>query len=130
MAGGVEEADVVVSFTPMLVPMSRGIVATCTARLADGVSEEDAGLLYLKATDDEPFWHLLPIEQWPTSQAVLGSNAAHVQVTCDRHTGRLVAVCAIDNLTKGTAGAAMQSDEHRPGPARDGRGSRPVGVAP
>ncbi len=106
MAGA---SDATVSFTPVLVPMSRGIVATCTAPLVERVSEEDVRAAYLKATDDEPFWRLLPSGQWPSSQAVLGSNAAHVQVALDRHAGRLVAVCAIDNLTKGTAGAAVQS---------------------
>ena len=100
---------VVVSFTPVLVPMSRGILATCTATAVADVDIDDLRAAYEKATADEPFWHLLPVGQWPQSQAVLGSNTAHLQVALDVHAGRVVAVCAIDNLTKGTAGGAIQS---------------------
>ena len=89
--------------------MSRGILATCTATAVAGVDTDDLRAAYEKATADEPFWHLLPVGQWPQSQAVLGSNTAHVQVALDVHVGRVVAVCAIDNLTKGTAGGAIQS---------------------
>jgi N-acetyl-gamma-glutamyl-phosphate reductase len=98
-----------VSFTPVLAPMSRGILATCTARAADGVRLDDLRAAYEKATAEEPFWRLLPPGQWPRSQSVLGSNCAHVQVAVDDHAGRVVAVCAVDNLTKGTAGNAIQS---------------------
>jgi N-acetyl-gamma-glutamyl-phosphate reductase len=63
---------------------------------------------YQKAYADEPFVHLLPPGQWPQTKSVLGSNAVHVQVTVDETSGRLVAVAAVDNLTKGTAGAAVQ----------------------
>ena len=63
---------------------------------------------YEKATADEPFLHLLPEGRWPQTQSVLGSNAVHLQATVDERTGRLVAVGAVDNLTKGTAGAAVQ----------------------
>ncbi|MBM7800447.1 N-acetyl-gamma-glutamyl-phosphate reductase [Microlunatus panaciterrae] len=98
-----------VSFTPVLVPMSRGILATCTAPLADaGATADDAYRAYQQAYATEPFIHLLPSGQWPQTQSVLGSNAVHVQVTVDRGAGRLVAVAALDNLTKGTAGAAVQ----------------------
>jgi N-acetyl-gamma-glutamyl-phosphate reductase len=58
---------------------------------------------------DEPFVHLLPEGRWPNTAAVLGANTAHVQVTVDEAAGRVVAIAAIDNLTKGTAGAAVQS---------------------
>jgi N-acetyl-gamma-glutamyl-phosphate reductase len=118
-----------VSFTPVLVPMARGIVATCTARAVDDLSEDELRGAYLKATDEEPFWHLLPSGQWPSSQAVLGSNAAHVQVALDRHAGRVVAVCAIDNLTKGTAGAAIQSMNLALG-LPETAGLTSIGVAP
>jgi N-acetyl-gamma-glutamyl-phosphate reductase len=57
---------------------------------------------------DEPFVHLLPEGQWPQTKSVLGSNAVHVQVAVDHDAGRLVAVAVLDNLTKGTAGAAVQ----------------------
>ena len=97
-----------VSFTPMLVPMSRGILATCSARLRDGVTADDARAAYDKAYGDEPFVRLLPEGQWPQTQSVLGSNAVHLQVTVDEAAGRLVVVGAVDNLAKGTGGAAVQ----------------------
>lgn len=106
--GGLTEDEVVVSFTPLLVPMSRGILATCTARLAPGVDLAQVRTAYEKAYGDEPFVVLLPEGQWPQTQAVLGSNAVHLQVTVDEAAGVLVAVGAIDNLAKGTAGAAVQ----------------------
>jgi N-acetyl-gamma-glutamyl-phosphate reductase len=99
---------VTVSFTPLLVPMPRGILATCTARLVDGVTEADLRAAYAKAYADEPFVHLLPEGQWPQTKSVTWSNAVHLQVTADQAAGRLVAVGAVDNLAKGTAGAAVQ----------------------
>lgn len=102
------DEQVSVSFTPMLVPMSRGILATCTARLLPGATAEQVRATYEKAYADEQFVHLLPEGTWPQTQAVAGSNAVHLQVTVDEAAGRLVAVGAIDNLTKGTAGAAVQ----------------------
>lgn len=105
-AGG--PSSVKVSFTPLLVPMSRGILATCSAPLAGDVSAEEAYDVYAKAYADEPFVHVLPAGQWPQTQSVLGSNAVHLQVTVDAAAGRLVAVGAVDNLAKGTAGAAVQ----------------------
>ncbi len=97
-----------VSFTPLLVAMSRGILATCSAPLANGVTAEQAYDVYAAAYADEPFVHVLPPGQWPQTKAVAGSNAVHLQVTVDPAAGRLVAVGAVDNLTKGTAGAAIQ----------------------
>ncbi len=99
-----------VSFTPTLAPMPRGILATCTARLAGAgdVRAADVRAAWEKAYADEPFVHLLPEGQWPTTASVLGSNSVHVQVTVDERVGRVVAVAAVDNLTKGTAGAAVQ----------------------
>jgi N-acetyl-gamma-glutamyl-phosphate reductase len=98
-----------VSFTPVLVPMSRGILATCTSPLADSsITSKQVSAAYEAAYAEEPFVHLLPDGQWPQTQSVLGSNAVHVQVTVDAHAGRFVAVAALDNLTKGTAGGAIQ----------------------
>ena len=98
-----------VSFTPVLVPMSRGILATCTAPLTDpDITREAAYAVYAERLVGEPFVQLLPSGTWPQTQSVLGSNVAQVQVTVDRAAGRLVAVAAIDNLTKGTAGGAVQ----------------------
>lgn len=98
-----------VSFTPLLVPMARGILATVTAPVAAGTSIASVRAAYQAAYDDEPFVSLLPAGIWPQTQSVVGSNAVHVQVTIDQAAGRLVAVAAIDNLTKGTAGGALQS---------------------
>ena len=89
--------------------MSRGILATCTAPLRDpGVTAAQAYAAYAAAYAHEPFVHLLPEGQWPQTQAVLGSNAVQVQVTVDERVRRLVAVAVVDNLAKGTAGAAVQ----------------------
>jgi N-acetyl-gamma-glutamyl-phosphate reductase len=101
-------APVTVSFTPTLVPMSRGILATCSAPLAPGVDAQQARAAYEKAYGDEPFVHLLPEGQWPTTAAVLGANTVQLQIAVDPDAGRLVVVAAIDNHTKGTAGAALQ----------------------
>jgi N-acetyl-gamma-glutamyl-phosphate reductase len=101
-------ADVTVSFTPTLVPMSRGILATCSAPLQPGVDADAARAAYAKAYADEPFVHLLPEGQWPTTAAVLGANTVALQVAVDPDAGRLVVVAAVDNLTKGTGGAAVQ----------------------
>jgi N-acetyl-gamma-glutamyl-phosphate reductase len=91
----------------VLVPMSRGILATCTARTATPLSRlRDT---YHKAYAGEPFVHLLPEGQLPRTGAVTGSNAAHIAVAVDEDAGMFVPVCAIDNLVKGTAGAAVQS---------------------
>ncbi|GAB3703266.1 N-acetyl-gamma-glutamyl-phosphate reductase [Mariniluteicoccus flavus] len=97
------------SFTPVLVPMSRGILATCTAPLADATTTlTQVREAYAAAYDEETFVHLLPEGQWPQTQAVLGSNSVHLQVAVDAAAGRLVVVAALDNLTKGTAGGALQ----------------------
>jgi N-acetyl-gamma-glutamyl-phosphate reductase len=101
-------ADVTVSFTPTLVPMSRGILATCSAKLSPGTDAEAARAAYAKAYADEPFVHLLPEGQWPTTAQVLGANTVVLQVAVDADAGRLVVVAAVDNLTKGTGGAALQ----------------------
>ena len=118
-----------VSFTPMLVPMTRGILATCSAPLQPGVSAVEVREAYLKAYDAEPFVQLLPEGEWPQTKAVHGSNACHLQVTVDENAGRLVAVGAIDNLTKGTAGAAIQSMNLALG-LGETLGLTAVGVAP
>ena len=106
---GLTDEPVRVSLTPMLVPMARGILATCSAPLAPDVTATQVRETYLKAYDAEPFVHVLPEGEWPQTKAVHGSNTCHLQVTVDPQAGRLVAVGAIDNLTKGTAGAAVQS---------------------
>jgi N-acetyl-gamma-glutamyl-phosphate reductase len=89
--------------------MSRGILATVTAPLAAGISAAAVRQAYADAYADEPFVTLLPEGVWPQTKSVVGSNAVQVQVTVDAAAARLVAVAAIDNLTKGTAGGAVQS---------------------
>lgn len=100
--------DVTVSFTPVLVPMSRGILATCSAPLISGVDQLQVRAVYEKAYGGEPFVHLLPLGQWPTTSAVLGANTLLLQFAVDEAAGRLVVIAAVDNLTKGTGGAAVQ----------------------
>ncbi len=98
-----------ISFTPTLVPMARGILATSTARITPGTSIEQVREVYQQAYGDEPFVHLLPEGQWPSTAATTGSNHALVQVAIDARAGRLVVTSVIDNLVKGTAGGAIQS---------------------
>lgn len=98
-----------VSFTPVLVPMSRGILATVSAPLAAPTTAARARAVYAEAWAEEPFVHLLPEGVWPQTQSVLGSNHVHMQVAIDAAAERLVVVAALDNLTKGTAGGAIQS---------------------
>ena len=98
------------SFTPVLSPLPRGLLATCTARLADRADLRAAELRAAleKAYGDEPFVHVLAADAWPHAAAVNGSNACQLQVTADPATGRAVVVSAIDNLGKGAAGQAVQ----------------------
>ena len=103
----VTDKDVTVSFTPVLIPTSRGILATCTARTETPLSQIRAA--YEKAYDVEPFVHLLPEGQLPKTGAVIGSNAAQLAVAVDDDAGMFIAIAAIDNLVKGTGGAAVQS---------------------
>lgn len=123
-AGGTE---VTVSFTPVLAPMPRGILATCTAPLRADAAEARA--VYDKAYADEPFVHLLPEGVLPQTGAVLGSNAVALQVAVDEAAGLLVVIGAVDNLTKGTAGAAVQSMNLALG-IEETAGLSTVGVAP
>ena len=101
------DQPVSVSFTPVLVPMSRGILATCTARTTAPAA--DVRAVYEKAYADEQFVYLLPEGRLPATGSVMGSNAVQLAVTVDERAGTLVAVGAIDNLAKGTGGAAVQS---------------------
>jgi len=90
------------SFTTVLAPMTRGILATCTARTGATPAELRAMLAY----EGEPFVHLLPEGRWPHTAATIGSNACHLQVATDGT--RAVVVAAIDNLGKGAAAQAVQ----------------------
>jgi len=106
LAGG---NDVSISFTPMLVPMSRGILATTTAKLASGATAASVRDSFEATYADEPFVHVLPAGEYPRTADALGANVALIGVAIDEAAGRVVTVTAIDNLVKGTAGAAIQS---------------------
>ncbi|MFD5804553.1 N-acetyl-gamma-glutamyl-phosphate reductase [Streptomyces sp. NPDC127020] len=127
--GAVAGEPVTVSFTPTLAPMPRGILATCTAKAKPGVTAESVRAAYEKAFADEPFVYLLPEGQWPATASVYGSNAVQVQVAYDAAAGRVIAIAAIDNLAKGTAGGAVQSMNIALG-LDETTGLTTIGVAP
>ena len=102
-------ADVRISFTPVLVPMARGILATSTAPIVDGATDAEIRAAWEDAYGSETFVQLLPEGQFPRTADVLGANTALVGLAIDRPAGRVVVVTAVDNLVKGTAGAAIQS---------------------
>ncbi|MCX9192931.1 N-acetyl-gamma-glutamyl-phosphate reductase [Carbonactinospora thermoautotrophica] len=120
---------VTVSFTPTLAPMPRGILATCTAKARPGVGHEQVRQAYEQAYADEPFVLVLPEGTWPTTAATLGANTVHVQVALDERAGRIISVAAEDNLTKGTAGGAIQSANLALG-LPETLGLTTIGVAP
>ena len=120
---------VTVSFTPTLAPMPRGILATCTARVRPGTRAADVRTAWEKAYADEPFVELLPEGSWPRTADTYGANTLHLQVALDERVGRVIAVAAVDNLTKGTAGAAIQCLNLAAG-LPEALGLPTVGVAP
>ena len=98
------------SFTPVLAPLPRGILTTVTAPIAASLSGHPRGVreAYEAFYADEPFVWVLPEGEQPQTQNVVGSNMCHVQVEVDAGAGVVLMTSAIDNLTKGTAGAAVQ----------------------
>lgn len=104
-----EDDGIRMSFTPVLVPMARGILATSTAPLVPGVTDAEVRAAWQDAYRDEPFVQLLPEGQFPRTADVLGANTALMGLAVDRAANRVVVVTAVDNLVKGTAGAALQS---------------------
>ena len=103
---GVDAAEVRVLFTPHLAPMNRGMLATCYARPTGAATTAGLLELYREAYADEPF--VVVTDGSPSTKATLGSNTAHVTVRADERTGHVVALGAIDNLTKGASGQAVQ----------------------
>ena len=97
------------SFTPVLVPMSRGILAVNTAKLVPGVTAQQVRQAWENAYQNEPFVHLLPAGEFPNTSATVGANTCLLGIAIDEAAGRVIVVSAIDNLVKGTAGAAIQS---------------------
>ncbi|MGG5172215.1 N-acetyl-gamma-glutamyl-phosphate reductase [Pseudarthrobacter sp. J1738] len=122
-----------VSFTPTLAPMSRGILTTATARVRNADQGQNLAselrAAWQNAYADEPFVHLLPEGQWPTTKSVQGSNHVVMQLAYDPHAKRVIVTCAIDNLTKGTAGGAVQSMNIALG-LNEATGLQQLGVAP
>ena len=102
-------AAVTLSFTAVLAPMPRGILATSMARLTAGTTTELLRAALSAVYDGEPFVHVLADGAWPTTAATVGSNCVHLQVAADLHSGRAVVVSALDNLVKGAAGQALQN---------------------
>ncbi|WP_193084628.1 N-acetyl-gamma-glutamyl-phosphate reductase [Brevibacterium aurantiacum] len=110
-----------ISFTPTLVPMARGILATITAEPGESAPTTSEGLLdaaalrdqlgqaFEQAYSEEPFVRVLPEGQWPRTSSTTGSNLAHIQFTVDERAGTILIVVALDNLVRGTAGQALQS---------------------
>ena len=131
--GGAAAADAArlsVSFTPMLAPMPRGILATCTARLTSAAPGTPAVRAALAdAYAGEPFVRVLPEGNWPATGATIGSNAVQLQATADAHAGRAVVVAALDNLGKGAAGQAVQAANLMLG-LPEAAGLTALGVAP
>ncbi|MGQ0624529.1 MAG: N-acetyl-gamma-glutamyl-phosphate reductase [Sporichthyaceae bacterium] len=121
--------EVSVLFTPLLAPMPRGILATATARMRDGVGTVALLDALHAAYDDEPFVHVLAPGQVPRTAATFGSNAVHLQAAADPHSGRATVVAAIDNLGKGAAGQALQNANLTLG-LPEGMGLSAIGVAP
>ncbi len=99
--------DVQVLFTPHLAPMNRGILATCYARPTQAVTTESLREVLHAAYDHEPF--VVVRHEPPSTKATLGSQAVHVTAYADPRTGWVVALAALDNLTKGASGGALQS---------------------
>jgi N-acetyl-gamma-glutamyl-phosphate reductase len=126
LAGG---SAVSISFTPMLVPMARGILATSTARLVAGTTIAQLDAAYEAAYASEPFVHVLPAGVFPRTADTVGANTALIGFAVDDAAGRLVTVTALDNLVKGTAGAAVQSANIALG-LDETRGLTVNGVAP
>jgi N-acetyl-gamma-glutamyl-phosphate reductase len=121
--------DVRVCFTPLLAPMPRGILATCTARLTAGFGTAAIRSALAAAYDGEPFVCLLPDGRWPGTGAVAGSNGVHLQAAADPGAGRVTVAVAIDNLGKGAAGQAIQDANLMLGLAETA-GLTSIGVAP
>jgi N-acetyl-gamma-glutamyl-phosphate reductase len=96
-----------ISFTPILAPMPRGILATVTCKTS--LSESEIRQSYEKAYEKEPFVHLLAQGQLPETSSLIGSNSVQMQLAVDSHTSRLIVSVAIDNLGKGAAGQAIQN---------------------
>lgn len=118
-----------ISFTPVLVPMARGILATCTAPIVADATDAQIRDAWQSAYGDETFVQLLGEGDFPRTADVLGANTALMGLAIDRAANRVTVVTAVDNLVKGTAGAAVQSMNIALG-LEEGRALTVNGVAP
>ena len=105
----ISSEEVRISFTPILAPMPRGILATVTAKLQTSSTRDEILDMYKSFYAHEEFVTVLSSNELPKTSAVIGSNSVHIQVAVDSHTNRLVVSAAIDNLGKGAASAAIQN---------------------
>jgi len=101
--------EVVVSFTPHLVPMNRGILSTIYVRGRRGRTAQNLHEILIEAYAKEPFVHVLPFGETPHTRHVRGSNMTFIGVAKDRREGRAILVSALDNLVKGASGQAIQN---------------------
>jgi N-acetyl-gamma-glutamyl-phosphate reductase len=102
-----QESGASVLFTPHLAPLSRGLLATCYATPTAGATTETVLEVLRQAYAGEPF--VVVSETSPSTKSTMGSNVAQITARVDQRTGRVVAICAIDNLTKGASGGAIQA---------------------
>ncbi len=121
------DSEVNISFTPVLAPMPRGILATITAKIIGRVDIVKVREIYGSFFKDETFVSLLPEGIMPQTSSVLGSNSVQIQIAIDSHTNRLVISVAIDNLGKGAAGQALQNANIMVG-LEESLGLSPVGT--
>jgi N-acetyl-gamma-glutamyl-phosphate reductase len=101
--------EVIVSFTPHLVPMNRGLLSTIYVRGRRGKTAQELHEILSKAYEKEPFVHVLPFGKTPQTRHVRGSNMTYIGVVADRIAGRAVVVSVLDNMTKGASGQAVQN---------------------
>jgi len=124
-----EDPAIRISFTPVIVPMARGILATSSAPIVPGATDAGIRDAWLAAYGDETFVQVLPEGRFPRTADVLGANTALMGLQIDRDANRVTVVTAVDNLVKGTAGAAVQSMNLALG-LPEGRALTVNGVAP
>ena len=105
----ISRESVKISFTPVLAPMPRGILATVTAQLTQQSSAEQIREIYQSFYSGSKFVKVLPVGSMPMTSAVLGTNNAQIQIAVDEHVNRLLISSVIDNLGKGAAGQAIQN---------------------
>ncbi|MCK5323588.1 MAG: N-acetyl-gamma-glutamyl-phosphate reductase, partial [Desulfobulbaceae bacterium] len=101
--------QVVISFTPHLVPMSRGILSTIYSKMVKQLSQAEIYEIYHNFYKEEPFVRICDIGTYPATQFVKGSNFCDIGFKLDKRTGRVIIISAIDNLVKGAAGQAVQN---------------------